>query len=162
MAVVYLSLSLLVCHCVLSMINKQIIIIICILLTLLVLPCLCWFFFQFPYFFFFSLAASATSSFHHHVSFPCMGLSTIHMWPVLFPSFVASVHLHAGFPLCFRYRIFDCSLVFFTCLFLLEFPYVHSWYKFLMPFFVVLNAYSRLTLCKFDLINSSVICYCDR
>jgi len=39
----------------------------------------------------------------------------------------------SAFPLCFRYLIFDHAFVFFRCFFLLELPYMHSWFKLLTP-----------------------------
>jgi len=55
---------------------------------------------------------------HSTTTFPyaCMGLLTIHMWPVLYPSLYFSLPMFIYikvFPLCFRYLIFDYALVFF-------------------------------------------------
>jgi len=52
----------------------------------------------------------------------------------------SSCHMDAGyymkvFPLCFHYLIFHHTLVFFTCLFLFELPYMHSLFKLLTPSF---------------------------
>jgi len=96
------------------------------------------FFFKFPYFSFFSLTALATSSFHfHHHVFLCLhgpfdnrhvtcAVSIIKYFICCQCSFTSK---------CFRYLIFDHALVFFTCLFLLELPYTHSWFKLLMQSF---------------------------
>jgi len=98
-------------------------------------------FFQFPYFSFFSLTTLATSSFHHHVYLWLHApfdnprdLCCFHHYTCIFHLLPVFIYVKI-FPFCFHYLIFDHALVFFTCLFLLELPYTHSWFRLLTPSF---------------------------
>jgi len=93
------------------------------------------FFFQFPCFSAFPLLLREPPHSATMFSYVCMDLLTVHMCDLccfryIFHVLPVFIYIKA-FPLCFHCVIFDHVLVCFTCLFLFEFPYTHSWLKLL-------------------------------
>ena len=118
--------------------------------TLLVLfPCLCWFIF-FPISMLFLLFPYCFSNFL--IPSPCFLMpawafwqSTCDLWCIhhyIFHLLPVFIYIRV-FPLCFLCLIFDHALIFFTCLFLLELPYMHSWFKLLTPSFCCIKPHLR-------------------
>ena len=87
--------------------------------------------------FFFSLTASATSLFHHHGSFDnphvTCAISIIIFFTCSQCSFTSRYFQSASSALSLT------TLWYSSCLFLRKLPYMHSWFKLLMPSFFALN-----------------------
>ena len=96
--------------------------------------------FHFLYFIFFCLTASAISSLHQHVSLCLHGPFDIAPMCCAVSMIIFFIFCQCSFtPRCFHsyllYLISNHAFVFFTSLFLLEFPYMYYWLKLVMPSF---------------------------